>query len=325
MNDVLVSIICCTYNHEDYIADAIESFLMQKTNFKYEILIHDDASTDKTTDIIKKYTKKYPDLIKPIYQIENQYSKGVKVDYLNSKRALGKYIATCEGDDYWTDPYKLQKQIDYLESNAECVLCVHAAKKIDITSKEIVGEVRPCNQNKIFSVEEIIEGGGGLFATNSMVYRRKVNEPRPRFYMDCHVGDYPMMIYLAICGKVYYMDEFMSAYRVGVEGSWTNRTFMCTERIINHYKNINQMLDNVNDYTKGKYETVIKRTKLRNEFKILMSLGCYKEVKTGEYKIFYDKLSKTEKVKIFMKQHFPNIIKILKHVKGSIGYGHCNK
>ena len=114
----LVSISCITYNHKQYIRDAIEGFLMQITNFPVEILIHDDASTDGTAEIIREYEKQYPWLIKPVYQTENQYSKhnGIisKIQYV---RALGKYIAFCEGDDYWTDPYKLQKMVDFLESN----------------------------------------------------------------------------------------------------------------------------------------------------------------------------------------------------------------
>jgi len=102
--DPLVSICCLTYNHAPYIRDAIEGFLMQKTNFPVEILIHDDASTDGTADIIREYETRYPDIIKPIYQTENQYSKGVKISWeYQFSRARGKYIALCEGDDYWTD------------------------------------------------------------------------------------------------------------------------------------------------------------------------------------------------------------------------------
>ena len=100
-DDILVSINCITYNHEKYIAQAIESFLMQITNFKYEILIHDDASTDNTVKIIKEYEKKYPNVIKTIFQKENQYSKGKKVEIFGFKKSRGKYIAFCEGDDYW--------------------------------------------------------------------------------------------------------------------------------------------------------------------------------------------------------------------------------
>ena len=117
--EIIVSICCATYNHQKYIRDAIEGFLMQKTTFPFEILIHDDASTDGTADIIREYEAKYPDIIKPIYQRENQYSKGIKISQVYQfPRAQGKYIALCEGDDYWIDPLKLQKQVDYMERNS---------------------------------------------------------------------------------------------------------------------------------------------------------------------------------------------------------------
>ena len=106
----LVSIACITYNHENYIRDAIEGFLMQKTTFPVEIIIHDDASADNTAQIVKEYTDKNSDLFIPIFQTENQYSQGNKpLANFVFPRAKGKYIAICEGDDYWTDPYKLQK------------------------------------------------------------------------------------------------------------------------------------------------------------------------------------------------------------------------
>ena len=116
---IMVSICCITYNQEQYIAQTIESFLMQKVDFKYEILINDDASTDRTADIIREYEKKYPDIIKPIYQSINQYSRGITnpSGAFNYPRASGKYIAMCEGDDYWTDIYKLKKQVDFLENH----------------------------------------------------------------------------------------------------------------------------------------------------------------------------------------------------------------
>ena len=119
-NDPLISISCITYNHEKYIRQCLEGFLIQETIFPFEILIYDDASIDGTTEIIKEYVTKYSDIIKPIYQVENQYSKGVFIPATyNWPRAKGKYIAPCEGDDYWIDPYKLQKQVDFMEANSE--------------------------------------------------------------------------------------------------------------------------------------------------------------------------------------------------------------
>lgn len=129
MNDSmqpLVSIRCCTYNHAPYIRQCLDGFVMQKTNFKFEAIVHDDASTDGTADIVREYASKYPDIIKPIYETENQYSKqdGSLSRIMNAAVSpSAKYIALCEGDDYWTDPYKLQKQVDFLETNPEYSLC----------------------------------------------------------------------------------------------------------------------------------------------------------------------------------------------------------
>lgn len=121
----LVSVCCITYNHEPYIAQALDGFLMQKTSFAFEILVHDDASTDRTADIIREYEKKFPKIIKPIYQKENQYSKGNRAILASFvyPRAKGKYIALCEGDDYWIDENKLQMQVDFLEANPEYGMC----------------------------------------------------------------------------------------------------------------------------------------------------------------------------------------------------------
>lgn len=130
-NQPVVSICCITYNHENYIEKALNGFLMQETDFPFEIVIHDDASTDNTANIIKDYEKNYPDLFRPIYQMKNQKSKyksGMNPRF-NYSRAKGKYIALCDGDDYWTDPLKLQKQVDFLEGNEE-VGIVHTKYKV---------------------------------------------------------------------------------------------------------------------------------------------------------------------------------------------------
>ena len=137
----IVSVICFVYNHEKYLREALNGFLMQKINFQYEVVIHDDASTDNSASIIKEYEEKYPEIIKPIYQTENQYSleKG-RATHICFSKAKGKYIAMCEGDDYWTDPLKLQKQVDFLEANPDYVICGHQRNVIKnnliISSKE---------------------------------------------------------------------------------------------------------------------------------------------------------------------------------------------
>lgn len=135
----LVSISCITYNHEPYIAQTLDGFLMQKTNFPFEVLIHDDASTDRTADIIREYEQNFPKIVKPIYQKENQYSQGKRAVSAtwNFPRAQGKYIALCEGDDYWIDENKLQMQVDFLENNPEYGMCYTNFNLVSEKSKNI--------------------------------------------------------------------------------------------------------------------------------------------------------------------------------------------
>lgn len=135
--NVLLSIICTAYNHEKFIKSTIEGFLKQKTNFKFEILIHDDASTDNTATIIKEYEGKNKDLIKVVYQKENKYSKGLSPTIFLLEKAQGKYLAFCEGDDYWIDDNKLQKQVDFLEKNKNYYATYHNVFMIDENEKEL--------------------------------------------------------------------------------------------------------------------------------------------------------------------------------------------
>src|SRR3989304_1339440 len=169
----LVSICCITYNQGRYIQDALDGFLMQKTTFPIEIIIHDDASVDKTTDIIKEYKKKHPNLITAIYQSENQYSNGVRgiAARFTFPKARGKYIALCEGDDYWTDPRKLQKQVDIMESDPAISFCFHSVKLI-IENENSIKEriIKRSYKNRTFNIGEMILGGGSLCPTQSVMF-----------------------------------------------------------------------------------------------------------------------------------------------------------
>lgn len=149
MKSPIVSICCITYNHAPFIRKALDGFLMQepptdvsKDEPWYEILIHDDCSTDGTTEIIKEYAAKYPDRIFPLYEAENQYKKvgTVGIDYFNYNRARGRYIAYCEGDDYWIDPYKLQKQVDFMDANPEYSVCFHRAKHYNVNTGKYIDD-----------------------------------------------------------------------------------------------------------------------------------------------------------------------------------------
>lgn len=208
-NKPLVSICCLVYNHEPYLRDCFEGFVKQKTSFPIEILVHDDASTDHSADIIREYTAKYPDLFKPIYQIENQYSKGVKISFeYQYPRAQGKYIALCEGDDYWIDPNKLQRQFDQLEQNPSyaavaengIVLFTHSGEK-KLFSNEPERDV---------SLNELLIRR--RFPTASVMYRKELNE---------YMANYPFTVdtimwgILSQHGLIHYSPIVSSVYRRG--------------------------------------------------------------------------------------------------------------
>ena len=220
----LVTVSCITYNHEKYIARALDSFLMQKTDFPFEIVIHDDASTDRTPEIIREYAEKYPEIIRPMYQKENQYSKGISniSGAFNFPRAEGKYIAMCEGDDYWIDDSKLQRQADYMEAHPECTMCFHSAKTESEDKALRAKEVRPYKRSKLCTPEEVIDKRAN-YPTASLMFSANLAKALPQWYHDCPVGDIPIHIFMASKGTVYYMDRKMSVYQQGVSVSWSSQ------------------------------------------------------------------------------------------------------
>lgn len=256
--DIMVSILCITYNHKDYIRDAIEGFINQKANFKYEIVIFDDASTDGTSEIIKSYTMKYPNLIKACLAHCNTYN------YPNRKKLLteyeknllsGKYVALCEGDDYWINTNKLQMQVDYLETHMDCVMTVHDAIMLNCITGERI-KMSPYQEEKNISPDEIIMQYHGNVPTASMVYRREILDMAD-FFLNVGVGDYPLQLFCLTKGAIHYFDIPMCLYRYSGEGAWTSRLKEDEEFFLSHYIRMLSFLEQYDDYTKYEFNSSI--------------------------------------------------------------------
>ena len=244
------------YNHAKYIRDALDGFVSQQTGFPFEVLVHDDASTDGTDRIIREFHSRYPDIIKPVFQKVNQYSQGVNI----SKTFLyplirGEYVAMCEGDDYWTDPHKLQKQVEALESHPESDICSH--RTLRLKNGRFDGWITPGLLSGKVPVEKVILGGGGWFCATSSFLCRREAYMRWTPIRDVVVIDYTLAIQCALRGGMIHLRDIMSVYRVGTEGSWTNRHDR-KARIKNRLKMI-EMLDALDTWTQGRYARTIRK------------------------------------------------------------------
>ena len=223
MKQPLVAIKCPVYNHEPYLRDCLEGFVMQQTNFPFVAIVHDDASTDNSAAIIREYAEKYPDIIKPIYEIENQYSKhdgsvGRIMDAAIETTGA-KYVAMCEGDDYWTDPLKLQKQVDFMEANPEYSLCFHKVNTLMQATGEMKEEFIVRDMPGDSSMVDLATGN--YIHTPSVMLRYDKQVQKKIFSLgSCMPSDYVWWMLYAEKGKIFKFEEPMAVYRVG-SGIWS--------------------------------------------------------------------------------------------------------
>ena len=292
MENPILTVYCLAYNHGEYIRKTLDGFVNQKTEYSYKVIVHDDASKDDTAQIIKEYAEKYPAIIFPIFQTENQYSKGISIlkEYV-FPLVQSKYIAICEGDDYWCDENKLQIQLDYMENNPDCVLCVHNTELIneDGSSKGVF--FNKSQQDKDLTTEEIIEaGGGGLFHTSSFLYRYEYRKSYPNAFIIKGVGDYPLGIYLSTKGRVRYIAKVMSKYRVMSKGSWTSKIVHNKKTNVAHLEKMMAGIDAMDRELEFKYCKPFKFAKKRYKFN---KMNKYKKIICSIFSSDYRKLLKT--------------------------------
>lgn len=279
---LLVTIRCLAYNHEPYIGQCLNGFVMQKTDFKFEVVVHDDASTDGTAEIIREYAERYPDIIKPIFESENQYSKNDgSLRRIVDEACKGKYIALCEGDDYWTDSMKLQKQVNFLEDNPEYSMCFHnAMEHWEDNSKP----------DRLFSnITDRSYTGLEMFSkwivpTASVVYRREICESdfykRSTYNRKFVYGDIVLFLNAAHHGKVFGMSDIMSVYRRQETGMVYKYDIRRQERFAYHCLEVYKVFGR-------EYKDVSKRKFAENAFEVFLNSRTFGKT---NYRVFYKAL-----------------------------------
>jgi glycosyltransferase involved in cell wall biosynthesis len=241
---------------------------MQKTTFPIEILIHDDASSDGTVDIIKEYETKHPEIIKPIYQKDNQHSRGVSISSTyNFPRSRGKYLSLCEGDDYWTDPYKLQKQVDFLEKNANYSAATHQSQ---IIFEDSDAPSKMFNEHGLSTICTIDILKGRLFHTASLTFRSEIIK-KHTLPNNITSGDRALNFLISSFGKIHYSKESMCIYRKSSSGISSSVTMEYMERdlkMIPWIKKINKNFP-TKKYASFIHYTILEYPKLITKQKLI--------------------------------------------------------
>ena len=284
-----VSVCCASFNHVKYLKKCIEGVLMQDTNFSFEFIIHDDASTDGTQYIIQEYHKQYPELIIPIFQEKNKFSKGIKIyPEIMYPICKGKYIAICDGDDYWTDPLKLQKQVDVLEDDEKCNICYH---RVDVNQNgELLSDEEDITEKRFRRIEDqsnldimSLLKQGNFIHTCSVLFRKSALSI-PFEMLKSPVGDYLLYVILTKNGgSIRKINESMAVYRrgVGVYSSLNKKAI--ANKILTYQTCVLSLLEK-EEHRKIVLPKVLKqREKLKKEtsienmpVKILLSALLYK-------------------------------------------------
>ena len=275
MNNLLVSICCITYNQVKYVNQAIDGFLKQKTNFDFEIIIGDDDSDDGTQEICLKYSKKHPNKIK--YYSRNRedviYINNIPSGRYNKTKTIsqctGKYIAICEGDDYWTDPYKLQKQVDFLEKNPEYIMI---GSKVNVLKENEIKESDQPNESREIFVEDLFQYNP--FASLTILFRN-INIKYPDFYNKHFAGDMMLYFLLSERGKLYYKNEILGVYRDHSEG--------VTKKTSSKFKGISRikMFNDIDNYFNTKFSDELAVPSSKIALSIIKN--HYKKLRLNEF------------------------------------------
>lgn len=264
----VVSVLCHTYNHKPYLEDALRGFLIQKTPFPFEVILHDDASTDGTTDIVREYARRYPKIIKPVIQVENQYSQGKKPSLLSFPHSKGSWLAFCEGDDFWVTDDKLETQYDLLKKSPETLICFHSAYTLNSSGKLNNYPIK--SSKKSYSVSDFLVIGGGACPTASLMLHSSVMNAMPEWFKLTLFGDFYIQVIAAYLGEgAIFLDRNMCIYRVDSENSWSSKQ---NENAEQRFESKMRFLPNLSDFLGNQYDDEMMVVRSKNAYSAARSL-----------------------------------------------------
>ena len=311
-----LSVSITTYNHDKYIAQALESVLIQRTKFDYEMIIGEDGSKDNTRKIVQDYQNRFPDKIRLFL---NERKNVIYIDGIptgswnlvnNLKHAKGEYIALLDGDDYWTNPYKLQKQVDFLDNHPECAICFH-----NVTVFHEEGEHEPFNhfsdnRKEIFTLKDLLRGN--FIHTSSVMFRRGLFGEFPQWYYKCKMGDWPLHILNAQYGDIGYINQVMAAYRVHSMGVWSSKNqiemkidSICAANKIRHVLN-HKHKKNLNYTITQWYKQIMRDIKFFAEKRDFDDASYYSRKCFNKF-LNLDEVSNRMLTELFFIGHFPRL------------------
>ena len=316
-----VTVVCTAYNHEAYLREALEGFVSQETDFPFEVLVNDDASTDGTAAILREYAAKYPDIIRPFYQEKNLYSQGINIyDAVFFPVARGEYIAACEGDDRWTDPHKLQLQVDFLDAHPDYSACVHNTLAHTVGGEEPDRVLFEQGRDRDVPFEQVIRGMSHAFHTSSILARREyiVNPPEFRNVAFRHgFTDYAVGVWLTLKGKVRFLDRCMSVYNIssGV-ASWSSNTAKHYDKLKRFIIGEREMLRGVREHVDGERAALVDQVILEREYELLYIEGRVDEMVRPPYDKIHKSMGRGRVISTEIKRLFPHLHRLYRRKKG---------
>ncbi len=309
-----ITVVVMTYNQKDYIAKTLESILAQKIDTNFDILVHDDCSEDGTYEIVLGYQKKFPNKIKIIHQNERKFLKdgfNMMIYKYVVPCIKSKYIAYCDGDDYWCNIHKLKKQYDFMETHKDYSMCFHSSYQLkqngDMSSKWFIQGDRDVNMHDLIN-----ENLGICVATSSIFLKSYVFKNFPDWRKNFCVEDFPMYIMAAMHGKIHQFSDVMCVYRQFAIGSWSSQNKENIARLVSHQKDIIENIKSFDEQTNHKYHNLVKKRIDASAFRIAYLEKNFDVMFSKYYRKLFKKLTHKERMSLKLQYMFPTLYNLFK-------------